>query len=261
MGVSPMAGSIDSYIEALATAGSTAEIGSKLATVLQGLGFERFAYVHVRPPLGKKIRSFVPAASRSGSVVHEFLATLPDSWVDYYLASDYGELDPTLQAAMGRVLPFRWREIAGRNDLSNGQRKVLNEARDYGVKNGATIPIHGPDSGLSTLSVVGATSEREFEEAYRRSFRDLAWLAVNTHEAFLRLAEDVADRQRVRLTDRERDCLVWTARGKTAWEVGQILRISEETVLFHLKNVTRKLGVFSKHHAVVKAVIQGYILP
>jgi DNA-binding CsgD family transcriptional regulator len=32
-------------------------------------------------------------------------------------------------------------------------------------------------------------------------------------------------------------------------------------VLFHLKNVTRKLGVFSKHHAVVKAIVQGDILP
>jgi len=32
-------------------------------------------------------------------------------------------------------------------------------------------------------------------------------------------------------------------------------------VLFHLKNATRKLDVFSKHHAVVKAIVQGYILP
>src|SRR3546814_15572737 len=82
---------------------------------------------------------------------------------------------------------------------------------------------------------------------------------MNTHEAFLSLSEDTAGRIRVRLTDRERDCLLWTARGKTAWEVGQILTISEETVLFHLKNATRTIGVFSKHHAVVKAIVQGYL--
>jgi DNA-binding CsgD family transcriptional regulator len=261
MSVQPTTGSVESYVESLATAGSTAEIGAKLQAVLQTLGFDHFAYVHVRPPLGKKIRSFVPMGSRSGGQVHEFLATLPDSWVDYYLSSDYGDTDPTLQAAMGRILPFHWREIANRNDLTNGQRKVLNEARDHGIRNGATIPIHGPDSGLSTLSVIGTHGEAEFDEAFRQGYRDLVWLAANTHEAFLNLAEDVADQGRVHLTDRERDCLVWTARGKTAWEVGQILTISEETVLFHLKNVSRKLGVFSKHHAVVKAVIQGYILP
>ncbi|WP_193369932.1 helix-turn-helix transcriptional regulator [Pelagibius marinus] len=257
----PSENSVESYVEALSGARSTAEIGAKLESVLKGMGFKSFAYVHVRPPLGKKLRSFVPPGSRSGNQVHEFLSTLPGPWVDHYLSQDYGDLDPTLQAAVSRLMPFQWREIGVRNDLSNGQRKVLNEARDHGVKDGATIPIHGPDSGLSTLSIVGGGGEREFQDAYQRSYRDLVWLAINTHEAFLNLAESAPDLGRVRLTDRERDCLVWTARGKTAWEVGQILSISEETVLFHLKNVTRKLGVFSKHHAVVKAVIQGYIVP
>jgi DNA-binding CsgD family transcriptional regulator len=256
-----MNANVEAYVEWLAGAASTTEIGSRLQAVVEQLGFDRFSYVHARPPLGKRIRSFVPVGSSSGKRVHEFLATLPDAWVDHYLASDYGDLDPTFQAAVGRVLPFRWREIDGRNDLTSGQRRVLNEARDHGINHGATIPIHGPDSGLSALNVVGG-SEAGFEDAFHQNYRDLVWIAVNTHEAFLGLAEDVAAEQsRVRLTDRERDCLLWTARGKTAWEVGQILTISEETVLFHLKNTTRKLGVFSKHRAVVRAIVQGYILP
>ena len=252
---------VEAYVEQLADVASTAEIASRLQEVLEQLGFDRYSYVHARPPLGKKIRSFVPLGSRSGKQVHEFLATLPDGWVDHYLAHDYGDLDPTFQAAMTHLLPFRWREIGGRNDLTSGQRKVLDEAQDHGIAFGATIPIHGPDSGLSALNVVCGGSERQFDEAFQQGYRDLVWIAVNTHQAFLSLAEDAAVQGRVRLTDRERDCLLWTARGKTAWEVGQILTISEETVLFHLKNVTRKLGVFSKHHAVVKAIVQGYILP
>jgi LuxR family transcriptional regulator, activator of conjugal transfer of Ti plasmids len=252
---------VEAYVEWLSGATSTTEIAKNLQGVLEQLGFESFSYVHARPPLGKKIRSFVPHGSRSGKQVHEFLATLPDGWVDHYLTHDYGDLDPTFQAAMTRLLPFRWREIGGRNDLTNGQRRVLDEAQDHGVIHGATVPIHGPDSGLSALNVVCAGGERQFDEAFQQGYRDLIWVAVNTHEAFLSLAEDVAEQGRVRLTDRERDCLLWTARGKTAWEVGQILTISEETVLFHLKNVTRKLEVFSKHHAVVKAIVQGYILP
>lgn len=257
----PMSGGVETYVEWLLGADSTAEIAARLQGVVERLGFERFSYVHARPPLGKKIRSFVPVGSRSGKQVHEFLATLPDGWVDHYLAHDYGDQDPTFQAAMTHLLPFRWHEIGRRNDLTSGQRRVLDEAQDHGVTHGATVPIHGPDSGLSALNVVGGGSERQFDEAYRQGYRDLIWVAVNTHEAFLRLAEDVAEGARVRPTDRERDCLLWTARGKTAWEVGQILSISEETVLFHLKNVTRKLGVFSKHHAVVKAIVQGDILP
>jgi DNA-binding CsgD family transcriptional regulator len=253
-------GKVEAYVEWLAGAASTSEIARRLQDLLQELGFDRYSYVHARPPLGKKIRSFVPLGSPSGHHVHEFLATLPDEWVGHYLAHDYGDLDPTFQGAMSRLLPFRWRDMAARNDLTSGQRRVLEEAQDFRITHGATIPIHGPDSGLSALNVV-CDGARQFDEAFQQGYRDLIWVAVNTHEAFLSLSDDVADQGRVRLTDRERDCLLWTARGKTAWEVGQILAIAEETVLFHLKNASRKLDVFSKHHAVVKAIVQGYILP
>ncbi len=252
---------IGDHIDALSRAQSIAEIGSGLQTTLSFLGFDTYSYVHVRPPLGKRIRSFVPQAAQDGQVVHEFLATFPDDWVEHYLLQGFGDVDPTFQKAMGTILPFDWREVSAQNDLSNGQRRVFDEARDFGLTTGATIPIHGPESGLSTLNVSSSGSQQQFEESYQVARQDLLWVAVQTHEAFLRLSEDAPEGARVRLTDRERDCLLWTARGKTAWEVGQILKISEETVLFHLKNGTRKLGVFSKHHAVVKAVMQGYIIP
>lgn len=56
------------------------------------------------------------------------------------------------------------------------------------------------------------------------------------------------------LTPRELECLRWTAEGKTAWEVGQILGISAQTAARHLGNATQKLGGVNKHHAVVKAL-------
>lgn len=256
-----MTDTIADHMNALSRAQSIAEIGTSLQNTLNLLGFDTYSYVHVRPPLGKRIRSFVPQVAQDGQVVHEFLATFPDDWVEHYLLQGFSDVDPTFQKAMGTILPFDWREVSAQNDLSNGQRRVFDEARDFGLTTGATIPIHGPESGLSTLNVSSSGSQQQFEESYQLARQDLLWVAVQTHEAFLRLSEDAPEEARVRLTDRERDCLLWTARGKTAWEVGQILKISEETVLFHLKNGTRKLGVFSKHHAVVKAVMQGHIIP
>jgi DNA-binding CsgD family transcriptional regulator len=61
------------------------------------------------------------------------------------------------------------------------------------------------------------------------------------------------------LTPREKEVLKWTAEGKTAWEVGQILGLAEDTVKFHLRNVTKKLGSSSKHQAVLKAMDLGLI--
>jgi len=59
----------------------------------------------------------------------------------------------------------------------------------------------------------------------------------------------------VHLTERERDCLKWTADGKTAWEIGQILRIAERTAIFHINKATQKLNAVNKTQATARAIV------
>ena len=61
------------------------------------------------------------------------------------------------------------------------------------------------------------------------------------------------------LTARELETLRWTMEGKTAWETGRILSISDETVARHLQNATRKLDAVNKHQAVIKALRLGLL--
>ena len=61
------------------------------------------------------------------------------------------------------------------------------------------------------------------------------------------------------LTPRELEALRWTIDGKTAWEIGRILSISEQTAVRHLNNATPKLECVNKHHAVVKAMRLGLV--
>jgi DNA-binding CsgD family transcriptional regulator len=63
----------------------------------------------------------------------------------------------------------------------------------------------------------------------------------------------------ISLTSRERECLRWTSKGKTAWEIGVILGISQSTVVTHLNNGRAKFGVYSKHEAVIHAMNMGLI--
>ena len=51
----------------------------------------------------------------------------------------------------------------------------------------------------------------------------------------------------------------WCKEGKTNWEIGEILEISEKTAEFHLGNVMRKLGASNRITAVVKGIKQGII--
>jgi len=63
----------------------------------------------------------------------------------------------------------------------------------------------------------------------------------------------------VRLTPRERECLVWAARGKTAWETSRILNNSESAVKKHLASAAEKLGARTRTHAVALALVRGII--
>jgi DNA-binding response OmpR family regulator len=76
-----------------------------------------------------------------------------------------------------------------------------------------------------------------------------------------RVARNAVWSKRVDLRDREVETLTWAARGKTFWEIGQILGLSKRTVEFHLENARRKLGVATRTQALIKAATGHLIHP
>ncbi|HAP42334.1 MAG TPA: hypothetical protein DCQ94_21665 [Nitrospira sp.] len=52
------------------------------------------------------------------------------------------------------------------------------------------------------------------------------------------------------LSKREEEILRWVAAGKTNWEISVILKVSLNTVKFHLKNVFQKIGVENRWSAI-----------
>jgi len=63
----------------------------------------------------------------------------------------------------------------------------------------------------------------------------------------------------MQLTQRESECLRWTAQGKSSWDIAVILKISRNTVNFHVKNAMKKLGTSRRTVAVIKAIDLGLI--
>jgi len=56
------------------------------------------------------------------------------------------------------------------------------------------------------------------------------------------------------LTPRETEILNWIKEGKTSWEIGIILHISERTVNFHASSIKKKLDSNTRSQAVAKAL-------
>ncbi|WP_084567747.1 MULTISPECIES: helix-turn-helix transcriptional regulator [unclassified Mesorhizobium] len=61
------------------------------------------------------------------------------------------------------------------------------------------------------------------------------------------------------LSPREKECILWTAKGKSSWEIGQIIGISVNTVNFHIKNVMKKTDTVSRTTAAIRALQFGII--
>lgn len=59
------------------------------------------------------------------------------------------------------------------------------------------------------------------------------------------------------LTDRQRDCVLWAARGKSDWEISRILGVSEQTVISHLAHARERYGVQNRTLLAIRALIDG----
>lgn len=52
---------------------------------------------------------------------------------------------------------------------------------------------------------------------------------------------------------------MWVAEGKSAWEIGVILKITKRTVDEHVQAAARKLNASTRAHAVAIAIKDGHI--
>jgi DNA-binding CsgD family transcriptional regulator len=175
----------------------------------------------------------------------------PASWCEYYFDRKYYEIDPVVRRAPTLLRPFLWDQLADQCQLQPCEQLVLKECGAAGLKHGVSVPLFGP---LGRVSVVSFASRFDDAEPLRR-IGHLNALACQFHIAFTELTRPEENRQaNVDLSVRERDCLRWTAQGKSSWDIGMILNISENTVNFHIKNAMRKLGTTSRTVAVVEAI-------
>jgi len=182
----------------------------------------------------------------------------PSYWQNYYMEHNYRYIDPVVVYAPFIAGPFLWDSLVVRYDLNRKQLQLLNEAREAGLKNGITVPLHGPSGKLAVVSFAS-----RFDDANPRAqLSRLNALASQFHVVFTTLAHGLQSNVKaVDLSARERDCLNWVAHGKTSWEISVILDINPNTVDFHIKNAMNKLDATNRIAAVFKAIRLGIIDP
>jgi DNA-binding CsgD family transcriptional regulator len=67
------------------------------------------------------------------------------------------------------------------------------------------------------------------------------------------------EKKSICLSPREIEVLQWLKGGKSSWDISIILRISERTVNFHIRNIMQKLDALNRTQAVAVAIEMGLL--
>ncbi|MGK2741223.1 helix-turn-helix transcriptional regulator [Tepidicaulis sp. LMO-SS28] len=174
-------------------------------------------------------------------------------WLSHYTDQHYGRFDIPLLLAEKGSGPFSWNEALAATELSPFQKRLYGEASEFGLRSGISSSLMSAPGYSAVYSVASSDPNIDCERIMAEVHARTAVL----HKAFMdHLSLELAPAQP--LSPREQEVLTQWARGKTAWEISQLLGVSQETVKFHLKNCYSKLGAYGRI-AIVKALYLGLI--
>lgn len=189
----------------------------------------------------------------------EFVAVdnVPDAYRDAMQDPQNGRLDPVMQHCKRQSVPIIWDQDTY---VTAGQAGKWEEQARFGFRTGICLALHMPEGRHFVLGVDRDRALPKDRGEVTRIVADLQLFAVHAQDAAMRvLVPERLQLERPKLTPRELDGLRWTMEGKTGWEVGSILGISERTAVLHINNAMHKLNCSNKHQAVLKALRLGLI--
>ena len=131
------------FIDGLAASGDTERLRTVLADAGAALDLSCFAYLSM--------------PSRRGDAA-ELISNYPVEWTDHYLREHYERVDPVIVEALTGTEPFEWGQEFTVKRLSKPQCALLDEAAQFGIRCGFTVPVH--DSRGPVAAVTFAADER-----------------------------------------------------------------------------------------------------
>ncbi|SFU91185.1 LuxR family transcriptional regulator, quorum sensing-dependent transcriptional regulator [Methylobacterium sp. 174MFSha1.1] len=163
-------------VQTVKAAQSTAEIAAILIRAGGIFGYEHFAIAGL--------------PQRAGETLPERLLLMhwPAEWASRYVARGYVRHDPVAAHVRRTTEPFRWSEVA----IEPGAvlaRRIMDEARAFGLGDGFCVPIHDID-GTESVASFGAPRMDLSEEARA----GLHLLGIYAHLASRRLGPAVPAR-------------------------------------------------------------------
>lgn len=215
-----------------------------LTTTLAGIGLDQVNYAFL------DLASYTRLEARGDPG----FSTMRPDWIAHYSERRY-DLDDEIvgHVRAGNFRPKLYR-LGRPQDFTNVG--IINEANEAGLKSGLLVPLYGDyGSALPSAGIVMGSSLAEAE--VERIIQEHAPMLVALGHIFH--AGMVGELRRRRagstpLSDRERDCLQYAARGLRTTAIADRLKLAEGTVELYLRNARRKLDAKTLAEAVARAI-------
>lgn len=239
-----MLATAEEFCRAIEATASPDDLRDAIGAIAVELGFDYFALTH-----HIDMRHAPPSAIR----LHNY----PNAWVDYFDDNRLAVSDPVHRASHITSVGFSWAQLPRMIAMTPGDHSILALARKRGLGEGFTVPANVPGEARGSCSFASAAG-RPLPHAVLPLAQLAGAFAFEGARRMWRVRELGPEPHPV-VTDRQRDCLIWAARGKSDWETSRILGLSEQTVERHIKQARERYGLDKRTSLLIRILFDGTI--
>lgn len=230
---------LDSFIDELERQPDRNGVRLALRKLTRASGFDAFTYVC------------------NGGTEITGMSNYQAQWQMHYLERNFTVVDPVVRLARQYMRPFCW----SRTDPAfqdSATRWFFDQAKEFGISSGLTIPIPASYGRFAMLTMVSAESKTAERVKLDNPVRAITAAAL-VHVWLAKLVAGDRAAAKPILSGRQLACLTWASLGKTTPEIAMLLQISPNTVRYYLVEAKERLGAVNTAHAVRVAVERGLI--
>jgi DNA-binding CsgD family transcriptional regulator len=219
------------------------DLAETLKVIASEIGLTHIAYLRLSPDKSPDICLLVA------------VVTYTRLWQHRYFVKKYMTTDPVISYGREVDQPFDWANVPVDDPAT---KAFFADALNHSVgRNGLSIPLRNRRGVFALVSFTSDLTKDEWEVYKTANMAKLKLLSVlidsASHINFKLPAFPV------HLSNREEQCLLWAARGKTYQEIAEILGLAFGSVKTHLDAARHKLHCMNLTHAAAVAFATGVI--
>lgn len=237
---------VQQFVGECETIGDMASLREAIAECSRELGFNYFAIVH-------HIRFGRPSTDKVR------LSNYPLEWLAK-LRENENFKEPVLKAAERTSSGFLWSRLEEHVHLGPAERQYMERAARHGLAEGFTVPNHVPGETFGSCHFAVNRPER-LPHSNLPAAQALGAFAFEKARQMLQVNRQPSEDYVIPapLTERQRDCVLFAAKGKSDSVIAQLLDIRPRTVNEHIEAAKRRYSVATRTQLIVRALFRSEI--